>query len=65
MTTYHRIHQFDSIVFGWVVTGGDHDSNGRIALLGANGRNQSNGVHDMIKSGISITPLLLVHVFEV
>jgi hypothetical protein len=65
MTTYHRVYQLDSIVIGRVVTGCDHDSNGRIALLGANGRDQSNGVHDMIKTGISTTPLLLVQIIMV
>ena len=62
MATYHGINQFDTIVISWVVAGCDHDSNGRVALLGANSRDQSNCVHDMVKARIATTPLLLVQI---
>jgi hypothetical protein len=49
--TDHRIDQLDAIVFCWVVTGGNHDANSCIALLGAESCDEADGVDDMVKKG--------------
>jgi hypothetical protein len=49
MTTHHGVNQLDSVVFRRVVTGCDHDPNGRIALLGTESCNETNCVDNMIE----------------
>lgn len=50
MSAYHRVDQLDSIVLGWVVAGGDHDTNGlAIELARAQRGEQADTVYHRVK----------------
>jgi hypothetical protein len=52
--TYHRIDEFDTIVFGGVVACCNHDTDCSIALLGTETGDHSDGEHDMIEAVLTI-----------
>ena len=46
---YHRIDQFNTVIFRGVVACGDHDADRSIALLGPKTGDHADGEHDMVE----------------
>jgi hypothetical protein len=55
---YHRIDEFDTVIFGGVVACCNHDTDRRIALLGAETRDHSDSEHDMIEAICTVLQLV-------